>query len=109
MKNYVSFRAASPQAQARALDLLAHDPAIPATPALTYAGPAGYPVNALRFRSTPYSGTTPLAAVQWRVGEIIRPTAPSWQSAEPWPYNQCRWETDWQMTDRRRSPYPEAC
>ncbi len=94
MKNYVSFRSTSPAAQARALDLLAADPAIPGTPEVTYAGPADYPVNALRFRCSAYSGSASFASMQWRIGAVDRPTAPSWQYAEPWAYEiEAVWES----------------
>lgn len=86
MKNYVTFRATSPSARAMALDLIANDPAIPATPILTYDGPTDHPVNALRFRVSAYSGTAAFGAMKWRVGEITRPTTPSWQASEPWKY-----------------------
>ncbi|MHB1309918.1 MAG: CotH kinase family protein, partial [Limisphaerales bacterium] len=85
MKNYVVFRS-SGAANPRSLDSLADDPALPSTPTLGYAGPAGYPVNALRFRASAYSGAAGFASMQWRVGEITRPTAPSWQSDSPWKY-----------------------
>ena len=86
MKNYVTFRATSPSARAKALDSIANDSAIPAAPTLTYTGPANYPVNALRFRVSAYSGAAAFGAMKWRVGEITRPTAPNWQASEPWKY-----------------------
>lgn len=43
-------------------------------------------MNALRFRTSPYSGTSPFAVQRWRIGEITRPAGPSWLSAEPWKY-----------------------
>lgn len=73
MKRYVGFRATNLAARARALDRLAADPQIPARPRLAYTGPEAFPVNALRFRSSAYSGSAPLAARRWRVGEVSRP------------------------------------
>ncbi len=86
MKNYVTFRGASASAYPEALDSIAHDPAIPATPTLSDVGPTNHPVNALRFRVSAYAGTDAFAAMAWRVGEITRPNLPSWQSGEPWRY-----------------------
>lgn len=88
MRRYVGFRATNDTARARALDLLAADDAIPATPTLSYAGPEGFPVNALRFRTSEYSGRAPFRAIRWRIGEITRPslTGPAWQAEEPWKY-----------------------
>lgn len=94
MKNYVSFRASNPAARASALDLIARDPDIPNTPTISYNGPASFPVNALRFKSSAYNGTAGFGSMQWRVGEITRPTAPSWQYAEPWKYEiEAVWQT----------------
>ncbi|MGZ8899391.1 MAG: lamin tail domain-containing protein, partial [Limisphaerales bacterium] len=49
------------------LDSLANDALIPATPALTYAGPANYPVNKIELNATGVAG---VSAIQWRVGQI---------------------------------------
>ena len=55
------------------------DLAFPNTPAITYAGPAGYPANALDFTSSAFSaatvpnGGTTFSAMQWRIGEIYAP------------------------------------
>jgi hypothetical protein len=62
--------------------------AIPATPTLSYAGPAGFPANALVFQSGPFkaAGGTPFAAMEWRVGEISDPSVPGFDPATPWIY-----------------------
>ncbi|MFN0068930.1 MAG: lamin tail domain-containing protein [Limisphaerales bacterium] len=94
MKRYIGFRATNSAAQARSLDAIAADAAIPARPALAYSGPTNFPVHSLRFRTSAYSGSTPFAAQRWRVGEIAKPAAPSWQSAEPWKYEiEAMWES----------------
>jgi hypothetical protein len=75
---------------------LAMDPRIPTRPTITYAGPAGYPVDQLKFTSSPYKGAAPFAAVKWRVGEVskvpfqpgvkrepgVYEITPVWESAE---------------------------
>lgn len=86
MKRYVSFRSTNSTALARALDLLAADATLPATPALAYDGPASCPVNRLRFRVSAFAGSNPLRSLRCRIGEITRPSAPSWQADEPWKY-----------------------
>ncbi|MCB1127086.1 MAG: CotH kinase family protein, partial [Verrucomicrobiae bacterium] len=94
MKDYVSFRASNPSAQAAPLDTIANDPAIPSTPTLSYAGAAGFPVNRLELQVTPYAGTNPFGVIQWRVGEITPPDQPGWASSKPWKYEiQAVWES----------------
>ena len=54
---------------------------MPATPAITYTGPAGYPANGLRFQTTAFSdpqGAGDFAALQWRVAEVTDPMAPAY-------------------------------
>jgi hypothetical protein len=64
MKDYVVKRSA-------VLDNLSAD-AIPATPSLSYTGPANYPVNKIQLSA---AGVGAASAIQWRVGEI-RTAAP---------------------------------
>ena len=59
---------------------------LPATPAIGYAGGAGYPVDGLVFTSSAFSdpqGPTTFAAMQWRVGEITDPSAPAYDPEAP--------------------------
>ena len=53
------------------------DPAIPETPSLSYAGPAGYPADQLLMRASGFrdpQGSDTFAAMQWRApAEIVRP------------------------------------
>lgn len=86
MKRYVGFRSTNASAQARSLDSLASDAAIPARPRLNYSGAEGFPVNGLRFQSSSFSGNSAFAAMRWRIGEITRPSTGSWASDEPWKY-----------------------
>jgi hypothetical protein len=88
MRNYVDIRGSY-------LDQLANDPAIPARPAVTYLGPSGFPLNELQFQSTAYSGANAFAAMQWRLGEVADPSAPSFDASVPRPYEI---ETEWQST-----------
>ncbi|HYE17396.1 MAG TPA: CotH kinase family protein [Tepidisphaeraceae bacterium] len=69
MKEYVAARLAWIDR-----DLL-KDKEIPETPTATYAGPAGYPVNQLKFRAGPYKGKAAMAGVRWRVAEVTAPPA----------------------------------
>jgi hypothetical protein len=52
---------------------LLRDGPIPQTPAITYAGKAGYPINGLRFNTSKFAGTGNFAAMRWRIGEIDTP------------------------------------
>ncbi len=88
MKRYVGFRATNSAARARALDELAADASIPTRPVIESATPPNHPVDALRFRSSPYAGAAPFARLRWRIGEITRPgsTQPDTTANEPWKY-----------------------
>jgi len=88
LKNYVGFRSTNSAARAQALDRLAEDPGIPNHPTLAFTGPASFPVNSLRFRCSPYQGSTPFAKLRWRIGEVTKPASPnaSASATEPWSY-----------------------
>ena len=68
------------------LDSQSSDGNIPAKPTLAYLGPGGFPLNQLTFRSSAYSGSSPFAAMKWRVGEVRDTNAPAHDPAAPWPY-----------------------
>lgn len=51
---------------------LANDPKIPERPTIKYVGPAGHPLDQLKFENSPYKGTSQFAAIQWRVGEVTK-------------------------------------
>jgi hypothetical protein len=59
---------------------------LPATPAISYSGTAGYPVDGLVFTSSAFSdpqGAGTFSAMQWRIGEVTDPAAPAYDpSAE---------------------------
>jgi hypothetical protein len=58
------------------LDRVAQDPKIPQRPSLTAIGPAGFPVDGLRFRSSSFvdpQGTSTFAAMEWRAAEVLQP------------------------------------
>ena len=59
---------------------------IPQTPVITYAGPAGYPLNQLRFSSSAFGSPNgqEFAAMQWRLGEVSDPSVPGFAAGEPW-------------------------
>jgi hypothetical protein len=49
------------------------DSAIPNTPTVSAVGAAGFPINALAFRASPFSdpqGANSFAAMQWRIAEV---------------------------------------
>jgi hypothetical protein len=55
------------------------DSAIPNTPTITATGPAGFPINALSFQTSPFSdpqGTGTFAALQWRIAEVTTDAKP---------------------------------
>ena len=61
---------------------------IPATPVISYSGPAGYPLNQLRFRSSDFSSPNAqtFASQQWRLGEVFDPSVPGFVPGQPWRY-----------------------
>lgn len=61
---------------------------IPATPAITYTGPAGYPLNQLQFTSSAFSSpnSQTFTAMQWRIGEVYDPSVPGFTAGQPWRY-----------------------
>ncbi len=87
MKNYLTKRAAI-------LDNMAKEPGRPATPTLTYTGPAPYPINRLNFHASDYAGAAGFASVKWRIAEISRPGHPSFNPGEAMRFEaQSTWET----------------
>ena len=65
------------------LDGLAADAAIPDTPVISYVGPAGFPVNELRFQTSAFSdpeGAETFAGMEWRVGEVYNTNAPDFDA-----------------------------
>jgi hypothetical protein len=58
---------------------------LPATPAISYSGAAGFPIDGLRFSVSAFSdpqGPATFAAIQWRAGEITDPTSPDYSAAD---------------------------
>ena len=65
------------------------DQAIPETPSLGYAGPAGYPADQLLMRASGFrdpQGSETFGAMQWRAAEIIRPGLPGYTENSRWRY-----------------------
>ncbi len=73
--------------------ILLKDPAVPPTPAITYAGDPKF--SRLTFNTSPFAGTNAFAAVQWRIANVTAATrssgfhsanryeiVPLWQSPE---------------------------
>ena len=90
MKDYVKSRGAWMDSA------LSNDPALASPPTLAYTGPPEFPPYQLTFSVSPYQGSFPFAALEWRLGEIRppatrqgRPIAPGiyeitpvWESGE---------------------------
>lgn len=90
MKNYVSERGAL-------LDILASDTAIPHKPTITYTGPDGYPLNGLSFNCSEFGdpqGSNTFAAIEWRAGEVLDPSAPAYDLGTEPPYEiEAKWDS----------------
>jgi hypothetical protein len=91
MKDYAEQRG-------RLLDRHARDPSIPRTPHLEYAGPAGFPAGALKFRVSPFSdpeGDATFGAMKWRLADVTRPGAPPFLPTGPRRYEiEAAWESE---------------
>lgn len=71
---------------ANLLDQHENDVAIPATPQITYTGPANFPLDQLRFSTSSFSdpqGDNTFGAIQWRIAEVTDPTAPVYDPKAP--------------------------
>jgi hypothetical protein len=80
MKDYVKTRG-------RWIDAnLLTDANLPATPSVTYTGPANFPVNRLAFHCSGFSGAGAFAAMKWRVGEVVGSSVPPPKLKGPLPY-----------------------
>ena len=87
MKNYIASRGAF-------FDGIIKDATIPNLPIITYTGPAGFPVNRLRFTASRYPGASPFAAMKWRIAEITDTNAPAFDPADPKKYEiNAAWES----------------
>ena len=79
------------------LAVLNSDPDIPATPMITFAGTAGFPADGLQFATNPFDdpqGSDTFAAIQWRLGEVSDPNAPSFDPDSPRVYEvDAAWES----------------
>ncbi len=79
------------------LDTLAADSDIPNTPSTSYTGAAGYPLNDLSFQCSVFSdpqGSGTFGAMEWRAGEVLDPSAPSFDPDKEPPYEiNAEWES----------------
>ena len=76
-------------------NILTDDNVIPNTPTITYTGDAGFPLNGLRFTSSPFSGRgNPFQAMEWRIGEVYHPGTANYVEGTPWKYEiDAAWES----------------
>ena len=67
----------------------AFDANIPDRPQISYSGSTGFPVDALRFSSSSFSGRNgdeEFSGMEWRLGEISNPTLSGHSADSPWGY-----------------------
>ncbi len=65
---------------------IAADAAMPRRPTITYAGPAGHPIDQLTFQSSAFSdpqGNDTFGGMKWRAAEVTAPGAPPFDPASP--------------------------
>ena len=73
---------------------------IPNTPTINYAGPAGFPLDKLQFKSSPFepgrSGNNKkFTGIQWRLAEVSNPKTPYFELGQPWRYEiQPAWQLE---------------
>ncbi len=83
MRDYIRYRGSN---SFFSLDVISSEPNRPIQPTASFTGTAGFPVDALRFDASPYSGSAPQAAVRWRIAEITRTNHPAYDPSRPLPY-----------------------
>ena len=90
MKKYIRTR------RSFILKSAARDTKHPDQPTIEYDGGEGYPVNALRFRSSEFSDSSgKFAGMKWRLAEVSGPNAPSYDPSNPRQYEiNADWESD---------------
>ena len=90
MKNYIRTR------RSFILNSAARDTKHPNQPTIEYGGSKGYPVNALRFRSSEFSDSSgKFAGMKWRLAEVSAPGAPPYDYANPRQYEiNADWESN---------------
>ena len=67
----------------------AADSRIPDRPTISYHGSDEFPVDDLRFKSSPFAigrDRAAFASMQWRIGEIANPNRSGYIEGEPWVY-----------------------
>ena len=73
---------------------------IPDRPEISYAGPEGFPLNELKFKTTPFApgratNSQKFTGIQWRLAEISNPKTPYFAPGQPWEYEiQSVWEME---------------
>ncbi|MEN6574947.1 MAG: lamin tail domain-containing protein [Phycisphaerales bacterium] len=71
--------------------------AVPYTPTASYAGPAGYPRDALTFQAGPFAdpqGSQTFAAMQWRIAEFSDVNSPDYDPADRKYEVQALWQSE---------------
>lgn len=77
------------------LDAMSADTSVPAMPSVQYVGLSGFPINALSFRSSPFSdpqGAGTFAAMQWRLAEVNDTNLPA---VDPRVVPPLEWDAIW--------------
>ncbi len=91
MKNYVGSRGSWIDTS------IAADSAIPNRPTVTSLCPAGFPIDAIRFRASAFAdpqGAATFGAMKWRVGEVAPAGTPAFDPAKPRSYEMTPvWES----------------
>jgi len=83
MRNYIVYRAIDPQFS---LDTICSEPSRPGVSTISYTGEPGFPVDRLRFSASTYSGTSPQAAIRWRIAEVSKVGHPAYDPSRALPY-----------------------
>jgi len=91
MKNYVL------PTSYRTFDTYFEDGSIPYKPTVTSIGPAGYPLNALVFETSPFAdpqGSGTFAAMKWRIAEVTDTSCPAFDPTKRRKYEiETLWDT----------------
>ena len=73
---------------------------IPEAPVISYSGPEGFPLDALRFQSSSFkpgrsTNNKIFTGIQWRLAEVSNPKTPYFKQDQPWKYEiNSTWERE---------------
>ncbi|MEM7384912.1 MAG: lamin tail domain-containing protein [Verrucomicrobiota bacterium] len=90
------------------------DSKAPNRPVISYTGPEGFPVDALEFSTSDFSGGSifspqSFVGMKWRVAEISNPGLPGYEEGTPWKYEiDALWESPVETVFSEQFAFPST-